>query len=120
MKSSAPERSCTAPAGTDVVDHAELVLYHIRIRPYLLVRITRKFTAGLERLVILSEEVRRVTHIIISGCPAWSVAISTADLLEEFTTFQYVRIVMVAGCRNGKSSVPYHEICIVLIGHFHR
>ena len=48
------------------------------------------------------------------------MTISASDFLKEFTTFQHVRIVIVAGCRNSKSSVPYHKVCVVLVGHLHR
>ena len=56
-----PQRSGTAPTGTDVVLHAKLVLYKIGIRPNLLIRETRHIT--------ILEVVSRVLEFVFTRCP---------------------------------------------------
>ena len=52
-QATAPERSCTAPAGTDIIDHMKTMLNEIGVRPDGLPRITRHVFIGKHQVRVL-------------------------------------------------------------------
>ena len=109
-QATAPEGSGAAPARAYVVLHEEAVLHHVGVGPNLLVRIAGHVGIG-------EEEVRVVDFIAARG-PGRTVAGGTSYLGEECLAGLEVLGRSVAGGRHGQSAVPYHEVLVLLGGHF--
>ena len=61
VKATTPQRGGAAPAGADVIGHAELMLNHVGIWPDGLIRIAGK--------LVTLEELRGIAHLIGTGGP---------------------------------------------------
>lgn len=109
MQSAAPERSGAAPPGADIVGHVEFVLHHVGIGPNRLIGIAREFVAG--------EEAGRIAHMVGTGLPRGAVAVSASYFLENLFPACHLGVVDIAYGRNGQSTVPYHEVGILIVGH---
>ena len=84
----------------DVVHHIELVLNEIRIWIDGLVLIARQ---------LLVCEILGCYVVVITSLPRWLVTAGASPTHEELLTLLYLLIVQVAGTRNGKTTMPYHE-----------
>ena len=58
--------------------------------------------------------------VIIACCPLWTVATCAAHLIEQSLTTLYIRVIKVAGTRDRKTAVPYHECIELLVAHLWR
>ena len=77
-QSASPERGRATPASANVVLHKQTVLHHIRIGPYFLVRIFRKFTLRFADSVL--------PIIVVASCPRRAVAIRTTHFHKQILT----------------------------------
>ena len=114
VQATSPKRGGAAPSGTDVVHHVQLVLNHVRVRPNLLIRITGQLGGS-----VACEEAGWVTDFITARRPTGLMAIRTVQLLEQFLATQYGFIIYIACGRHGQTTVPYHEVNVILVGHFY-
>ena len=113
-QATAPERCRTAPAGTDIISHVELMLYEIGIRPDDGVVIRNHLRATLSHISLAG---RIDPYIIFRNRPRRTMAGSAAHLIEELLTALYFLTVEVTGFRHTKATMPYTELIEVLIRH---
>ena len=107
-KSASPQRCCATPRSVYVVHHVELVLHHVAVRIDGLVGVARKLLAGYH--------VR--CPVVVRAClPRRAVTAGAANLHEHLLALLHTRIVEVAGARNGKTAMPYHELVEVVGRH---
>ena len=86
---------------------------YIGVRPNFLIWISRQTRIG------IGEQAIGVGETVVAGSPRRAVAVGAANLGEQLLTALHIRLIEIAGSRNGKSTVPYHEVDVVLIAHSH-
>ena len=114
VQATSPQRCSTAPSRTDVVHHVQLVLYHVRIRPYLLIGIAWQQVGPFAR-----KETCRVAYLVLARRPAGLVAVGTAYFRKEFLAAHHSFVVYIACGRHGQTTVPHHQVDVVLIADFY-
>ena len=107
-ESASPQRCCATPRSVNVVRHVELVLHHVAVRIDGLVGVARQLLAGYHI---------RCPVVVRAGFPRRTVTAGAANLHEHLLALLHTRIVEVAGARNGKSAMPYHELVEVVGRH---
>ena len=105
-----PEWRRSAPVGANIIVHIQAVLNHIRIRPNRLMCITRQSTLTTRDSIGII--------VVFTRFPRRTVAGGTSHFVEQYFAALHLRIVEITRTRHGETTMPYHKVVIVFVGHF--